>query len=127
MPLKSQIDDEAEDTAIWTPASTHALLVLLDDYVKRNHGARPIMRDFKVMSKKILGTCYKRYAPTQVKSKYHRMRVVYAKFKKLINHTGFGWDFENNMPMCDNDVGIDYCKVLFYSINLFLFMLLFAI
>ena len=89
MPHKSQIDDEPEDIAIWTPASTHALLVLLDDYVKKNQGARPIMRDFKVMSEKILGTCYKRYVATQIKSKYHRMRVVYPKFKKLINHTGF--------------------------------------
>ena len=90
MPCKSQIDDEAKNTTIWTPASTHALLVLLDDYVKKNQGARPIMRDFKVMSEKILGTCYKRYAPTQIRSKYHRMRVVYAKFRKLINHASFG-------------------------------------
>ena len=75
MPRKSEIDDEIKDTTIWTRTSTHALLVLLDDYITKNQGARPIMRDFKVMSEKILGTCYKRYVATQIKSKYHRMRV----------------------------------------------------
>ncbi|KAL5580585.1 hypothetical protein UlMin_013027 [Ulmus minor] len=111
MPLKSQINEKAEDTAIWTTASTYALLVLLDDYVKRNQGARPIMKDFKVMSEKILGTCYKRYAPTQVKSKYHTMRIVYAKFKKLVNHTSFGWEFDNNTLTCPNNVWSNYYKV----------------
>ncbi|KAL5559848.1 hypothetical protein UlMin_036059 [Ulmus minor] len=110
MPRKSQIDDDAEDITIWTPVSTCALLGFLDDYVKKTQGANPIMRDFKVMSENILGTCYKRYVATQIKSKYHRMRVVYAKFKKLINHTSFSWDFDNNTPTCPNDVWSDYCK-----------------
>ncbi|KAL5539254.1 hypothetical protein UlMin_044840 [Ulmus minor] len=110
MPCKSQIVDDVEDTAIWSPACTHALLVLLDEHVKKNHGARPILRDFKVMSEKILDTYYKRYDMTQIKSKYHRMRVIYAKFKKLINHTGFGWDFDNNTPTCPNGVWSEYCK-----------------
>ncbi|KAL5582905.1 hypothetical protein UlMin_015347 [Ulmus minor] len=111
MPLKSQIDDEAKDTVIWTTASTFVLLVLLDDYVKSNQGACPIMKYFKVMSEKILGTCYKKCASTQVKSKYHRMRIVYAKFKKLVNHTSFGWEFDNNTLTCPNNVWSDYYKV----------------
>ncbi|KAL5574034.1 hypothetical protein UlMin_023631 [Ulmus minor] len=110
MPHKSQIDDNTEKIAIWSHASTRALLVLLDEHIKKNQGARPIMRDFKVMSEKILGTCHKRYVATQIKSKYHRMRIVYAKFKKLINHTSFGWDFDNNTPTCPNDVWSNYCK-----------------
>ena len=85
------------------------------------------MRDFKVLAEKLLGPCVKRFRATQVKSKYHRMHVVYGKFKKLINHTGFGWDFDNNTPIYDKDVWVDYCKVLSYSINMFLFILDFAI
>ena len=112
MPCKSQIDDEAKNTTIWTPASTHALLVLLDEHVKKNHGTFPILRDFKVMSKKILGTCYKRYVATQIKSKYFRMCKIYNTFKKLINHTGFRWDFESNTSTCPADVWQEYCKVI---------------
>ncbi|KAL5571296.1 hypothetical protein UlMin_020893 [Ulmus minor] len=110
MPCKSQIDDEDKDTTIWSATSTRALLVLLDEHDKKNHGARPIMRDFKVMFEKILDICYKRYDATQIKSKYHRMHVVYAKFKKLINHTSFGWDFDNNTSTYPNDVWSEYCK-----------------
>ena len=84
------------------------------------------MRDFKVLAEKLLGPCVKRFRATQVKSKYHRMHDVYGKFKKLIDHTGFGWDFDNNTPNCDKDVWTDYCKVVFYSISLFHFMLIFA-
>ena len=90
MSRKSQLNDNAEDTATWTRANTHALLVLLDEFVQKNHREHPVMRNFKVLSEKLLGTCFKRLYATQVKSKYHRMHVVYGKFKKLINHTGFG-------------------------------------
>ena len=114
MPRKSQLDDEAEDNAIWPPAHTHHLLVLLEEFVQKNHGVIPVLRDFKVMAEKLLGQYTKRYRHTQVKSKYHRMRIVYGKFKKLINHTIFGWDFDNNMPTCDKDVWFDYCKVVSY-------------
>ena len=66
MPHKSQKDDNAEDTAIWSPTCTHALLVLLDEHVKKNHGHCPTTKDFKVMAEKISGTCYKRYVVTQI-------------------------------------------------------------
>lgn len=78
-------------------------------------------KDFKFMAEKLLGTCYKRYLHTQVKSKYHRMGKVYNAWKKLINHTGFSWNFENNMPTCPDDVWKDDCKVQSDSANLFLF------
>ena len=58
MPRKSQKDDNAEDTTIWSPACTHALFVLLDKHVRKNHGQGPTHKDFKVMAEKILGTCY---------------------------------------------------------------------
>lgn len=111
MPRKSQVDGEVEDMAIWTPETTHALLVVLDEFVNTNNGAHPVLKDFKAMSSKLLGVCYKRYSGSQIKTKYHRMRVIYGKWKKLINHTGFGWDFDNNTPVCEKDVWEDYCKV----------------
>ena len=55
MPRKSQLDDEAEDNATWTLAHTHALLVLLDEFVQKNHKEHPVMRDFKVLSEKLFG------------------------------------------------------------------------
>ena len=48
----------------------------------------------------------------QIKTKYHRQRLIYAKWKKLLNQTGFGWDFDNNTPVCDKDTWTDYCKVV---------------
>ncbi|KAL5578065.1 hypothetical protein UlMin_019764 [Ulmus minor] len=62
------------------------------------------------MSEKLLGTCYKRFLPSQVNLKYFRMQKVYNVFKKLVNHTGFGWDFETNTPTCPDDVWKEYCK-----------------
>ena len=105
---KSQLDDEVEDNATWTPTHTHKFLVLLDKFVQKNHGEHPIMRDFKFLFEKLFGTCFKRFRTTQVKSKYHRMHIVYGKFKKLINYIGFGWDFDNNTPTYDKDVWFDY-------------------
>ena len=116
MPRKTQAEDEAEDRLIWPPPHAHQLLILLEEFVQKTHGAIPNIKDFKVMAVKLLGPCAKRYLPAQVKSKYHRMRIIYGKFKKLINHTGFGWDFDNNTPMCDTDVWDDYCKVQTYYI-----------
>ncbi|KAL5572895.1 hypothetical protein UlMin_022492 [Ulmus minor] len=110
MPRKIQAEDEAEDKLIWPPPHAHQLLILLEDFVQKTHGAIPNIKDFKVMAEKLLGPCAKRYRGAQVKSKYHRMRIIYGKFKKLINHTGFGWDFENNTPLCDKDIWDDYCK-----------------
>jgi len=115
MPQKSQLDNDAEDNATSTPTHTHNLLVLLEEFVQKNHGEHLVMRDFKVMCEKLLGPCAKRFCASQVKSKYHRMCIVYVKFKKLINW----WDFDNNTPNCDKDVWIDYCKILSYSINFF--------
>ena len=86
MARKSQLDENIDDTATWTPAHTHALLVLLDNFVQKNHGEHPVMRDFKVLAEKLLGPCTKRFRASQAKSKYHRMRVVYG--KKLIYHNG---------------------------------------
>ena len=127
MPRKSQAEDEAEDRLIWPAPHAHQLLILLEAFVQKTHGAISILKDFMVMAEKLLGPCAKRYRPVKVKSKYHRMRIIYGKFKKLINHTGFRWDFKNSTSMCDIDVWADYCKVLSYSIKLFLFVLLFAI
>ncbi|KAL5544234.1 hypothetical protein UlMin_008018 [Ulmus minor] len=110
MPRKTQAEDKAEDRLIWPPPHAHQLLILLEDFVQKTHGAILNIKDFKVMAVKLLGSCAKLYRPAQVKSKYHRMRIIYGKFKKLINHTGFGWDFDNNTPMCDTNVWDDYCK-----------------
>ena len=82
MPRKSQLEDKAEDNAIWPPAHTHHLLVLLEEFVQKNPGVIPVLRDFKVMAEKLLGPCTKKYHVTQVKYKYHRIRIVYGKFKK---------------------------------------------
>ena len=112
MPRKSQKDDTAEDAALWPLACTHALLVLLDEHVKKNHCQSPTQKDVKVIAKNILGICYKRYALTQIKSKYFRMGKIYNTFKKLINHTGFRWDFESNTSTCPADVWQEYCKVI---------------
>ncbi len=112
MPRKSQVDDEVEDMAIWTPETAHCLLVLLDEFVNTNNGATPILKNFKAMAPKLVGMCYRRYSGSQIKTKYHRMRTIYGKWKKLINHTGFGWDFDNNTPVCDDDIWSDYCKVV---------------
>ena len=90
MSRKSQVDDEVEDMAIWTPETAHALLVLLDQFVNTNNGATPILKDFKAMAPKLLRMCYKRYSRSQIKTKYHKMCLTYGKWKKLINHTGFG-------------------------------------
>ena len=109
---------------IWPAPHAHQLLILLEEFVQKTHGAIPILKYFKVMAEKLLGPCAKRYRSAQVKSKYHRMRIIYGKFKKLINHTGFGWDFENNTPLCDKDVWDDYCKVQSYYISYFCFILL---
>ena len=94
----SHNEDEAEDRLIWPAPHAHQLLILLEEFVQKTHGAIPNIKDFKVMAVKLLGPCAKRYLPAQVKSKYHRMRIIYGKFKKLINHTGFGWDFDTNVP-----------------------------
>ena len=75
MPHKSQVEDKAEDNAIWPPAHTHHLLVLLEEFVQKNHGVVLVLRNFKVMSEKLLGPCAKRYRGDRVKSKYHRMRM----------------------------------------------------
>lgn len=112
MPRKSQVDGEVEDMAIWTPETTHTLLVVLDEFVNTNNRAHPVLKDFDAMSLKLLGVCYKRYSDSQIKTKYHRMRVIYCKWKKLINHIGFGWDFDSNTLVCENDVWEDYCKVV---------------
>ena len=126
MPRKSQAEDEAKDRLIWSPPHAHQLLILLEDFVQKTHGEIPIIKDFKMMAEKLLGPCAKQYRGTQVKSKYHRIRIIYGKFKKLINHTRFGWDFENNTHMCDKDVWADYCKVQSYYISYLCFILLVA-
>ena len=114
MPHKSQQTDNVEDNALWSAPCTHAFLVLLDEHVKKNHGPTPTLKDFKLMSEKLLGTCYKRFLPSQVNLKYFRMQKVYNVFKKLVNHTGFGGDFETNTPTCPDDVWKEYCKVYSY-------------
>ena len=116
MPHKTQAEDEAKDRLIWPAPHAYQLLILLEEFVQKTHGAIPNIKGFKVMAVKLLGPCAKRYLPAQVKSKYHRMRIIYGKFKKLINHTGFGWDFDSNIPICDTDVWDDYCKVQTYYI-----------
>ena len=78
-------------------------MVLLDQFVNDNNGAHPILKDFGAMTPKLLGMCYRRYSGSQIKTKYHRMRVIYANWKKLLNQTSFGWDFDSNTPVCDKD------------------------
>lgn len=121
MPRKSQKDDTTEDNALWSAQCTHALLVLLNEHVRKNHGKNPTNKDFKFMAEKLFGMCYKRYLYTQVKSKYHRMGKVYNALKKMINHIGFAWNFETNTPTCPDNVWKDYCKVHSYSTNFFIF------
>lgn len=112
MPRKSQVDAEVEDQAIWTPETLHCLMVLLDQFVTENNGKHPTIRDFRPMAPKLFAMCYRRYSGGQIKTKYHRQRLIYAKWKKLLNQTGFGWDFDNNTPVCDKDTWTDYCKVV---------------
>ena len=112
MPRISQVDGEVEDLAIWTPETLHALMVLLDEFVNANNGAHPILKDFKAMVPKLLGMCYKRYSRSQIKTKYHRMCVMYTNWKQLLNQTGFGWDFDTNNLVCVKDTWSDYCKVV---------------
>ena len=47
------------------------------------------------------------------------MAIDYNVFMKLLNHTGFGWDFTSSMPTCPDDVWKEYCKVFYDSLNLF--------
>ncbi len=112
MPHKSQVDAEVEGQAIWTPETLHALMVLLDQFVNENNGRHPILKDFRPMAPKLFAMCYKRYSPGQIKTKYHRQRLIYAKWKKLLKQTSFGWDSDTNTPVCDKDTWIDYCKVV---------------
>ena len=93
MPRKIQKDENDKDPTLLAPCS-HAFLVLLDEHVRKDHEACPKNKDYKLIFEKLLGTFYKRFIPTQVKSKYFRMGKVYNWFQKLVNHIGFGWDFE---------------------------------
>ena len=112
MQHKIQVDPEVEDQAIWTPKTLHDLMVLLDQFVNDNNGKRLILKDFRVMAPKLYAMCYRRYSGGQIKTKYHRMRLMYANWNKLLNQTGFGWDCDINTPVCDKDRWTDYCKVV---------------
>ena len=61
MSRKNQQGVTAEDNALWTLKSTHAYLMLLEEHVRKNHEVNPKQKDVKVMTDKLLSTCYKRY------------------------------------------------------------------
>ncbi|XP_031272020.1 uncharacterized protein LOC116130405 [Pistacia vera] len=47
---------------------------------------------------------------TQLASKYFHLRKVYQAWRKLFQHTGFGWDHESQTPTCPLQVWQEYIK-----------------
>ncbi|XP_031270294.1 uncharacterized protein LOC116128676 [Pistacia vera] len=84
----------------WSTEMTHKFLVLLSERAKTLHGTSIKTADYQEMLEDLSSVARRRLNVTQLTSKYFRLRRVYQAWRKLLQHTGFGWDHELQSPTC---------------------------
>ncbi|XP_031266816.1 uncharacterized protein LOC116125229 [Pistacia vera] len=88
------------DSVAWSVEMTHKFLVLLSERAKTLHGTAIKTADYQEMLDDISLVAGRRLNVTQLTSKFFRLRRVYQAWRKLLQHTGFGWDHESQSPTC---------------------------
>ena len=83
------------DSVAWSAEMTHRFLVLLSERAKTSHGTAIKTADYQEMLDDISSLAGRRLNVTQLASKFFRLRKLYQAWRKLLQHTGFGWDQES--------------------------------
>ncbi|XP_031269836.1 L10-interacting MYB domain-containing protein-like [Pistacia vera] len=89
---------------------TNKFLVLLSERAKTSHSTSIKTTNYQDMLDDLSSLGGRRLNLTQLASKYFRLRKVYQAWRKLIQHTGFGWDHESQTPTCPIQVWQEYIK-----------------
>ncbi|XP_031277073.1 uncharacterized protein LOC116135497 [Pistacia vera] len=89
---------------------THKFLVLLSERAKTSYSTSIKIVDYQEMLDDLSSVAGRRINVTQVTSKYFRLRRVYQAWRKLLQHTRFGWDHESQGPTCPVEVWQEYAK-----------------
>ena len=103
-----------ESSCYWHSSHEEALINICDeefDMGRMGSNNTFSTKQFTEFSLKLSVRTGRVYDPSQIKSKWTRMKSKTNTFHKLINTTGFGWNPETNTVTAEESVWDTYLKV----------------
>ena len=101
--------------ARWDDPSTYEYLFLLVEHSEKQLGKLPKNPTLAKWIGILKVKCGEDFVIGQLKSKYHWMQVDYQGICFLRNHTGLGWDEENQVVVAMDEQWSDFIKVNFFG------------
>ena len=102
-------------TARWDDPITYEYLSLLVEHSEKQLGKLPKNPTLAKWIGILKVKCGEDFVIGQLKSKYHWMRADYQGICFFKNHTGLGWDEENQVVVATDEQWSDFIKVNFFG------------